>query len=298
MATDGTDDVVPTAPETPASDTGSQDEALQSDLEQGAEGDEGEQEEETEEIEYSGAKYRIPKPLKAGFMMQADYTRKTQEVAEHRRAIEEQRETFSKEMEARRASLKDEGQLAVMDDTLEQYQKVDWATWRTNDPDAANRAFQDYTLLRDRREQLAGKVKSDVETRKANEQQAFAKRYADTNAKLANEIEGWNQGLADKLRDFAIANGATMDDLRSIAVNATQVKLLHRAWLGEQLVAKQKAAAEKAAKTVAQPGEVEVKPLTEVRRRPTAAAKPGVHDDLPIDEWVRRERARVQKQRA
>lgn len=295
MSTDGTETADQTAPET-ASEAVSQDQALTTDLDQGAEVD-GEQEEELEEIEYSGVKYRVPKPLKNGFMMQGDYTRKTQEVAEQRRAFDGEREAFSKEMEARRDSEKEVGRLSVMDEQLEQYQKVDWATWRVNDPDAANRAFQDYTLLRDTRERLSTKVTSDVQKRVADQQQSFAKRYAETNSKLASEITGWNQSLADKLRDFAIANGATLDDLRSIAVNATQVKLLHRAWLGEQLVEKQKAAAKKASQSVTEP-EVEVKPLTEVRRRPTGITKPGVHDDLPIDEWVRRERARVQKQRA
>ena len=298
MSTDGTDDDAATAPEAPASVPGTDNEALATDQDQGAEGDEGGQEEELEEIEYSGAKYRVPKAVKPAIMMQADYTRKTQEVAEQRRAFEAEREAFTKETEARRAFLKEEGQLSVMDDTLEQYQRVDWATWRQNDPDAANRAFQDYTLLRDRREMLAGKVRSDVEKHISGEQQRIAKRAEEVNKECAKEIPGWNQDLANKLASFALQNGYTREMLQAVAVNLTLVKTLHRAWLGDEITAKQKAAAEKAAKAAAQSGEVEVKPLTEVRRRSTGIAQPGVHDNLPIEEWVRRERARVAKQRA
>jgi hypothetical protein len=40
-----------------------------------------------EEIEHEGRKYLVPKALKPLLLMQADYTRKTQEVAEQRRAV-------------------------------------------------------------------------------------------------------------------------------------------------------------------------------------------------------------------
>src|SRR5262245_29152614 len=122
---DGDEDVL-TTPETPAS---GQDDALQTETEQGDVA-----EEELEEIEFSGKKYSVPKSLKGGFMMQADYTRKTQELAEHRRGFDSEREAFTKEVEARRGSLREEGLLSVMDDQIEQYQRVDWATWRANDP--------------------------------------------------------------------------------------------------------------------------------------------------------------------
>jgi hypothetical protein len=49
-------------------------------------------EQETEEIDFNGEKHRIPKALKGAFLMQADYTRKTQEIAERGRSLED-RET-------------------------------------------------------------------------------------------------------------------------------------------------------------------------------------------------------------
>ena len=50
---------------------------------------------ELEEVEHEGKKYQIPKPLKGALLMQADYTRKTQEVAEQRRAVEEQQRQYA-----------------------------------------------------------------------------------------------------------------------------------------------------------------------------------------------------------
>lgn len=40
------------------------------------------------EVEYEGQRYKLPSELKAAFMMQADYTKKTMELGEQRKALE------------------------------------------------------------------------------------------------------------------------------------------------------------------------------------------------------------------
>src|SRR5438105_8523 len=63
------------------------------------------------EIEINGKKYTVPAELKDGYLMQADYTRKTQEVADIRKTVEAQKaeaETFynvSQEILEARATL-------------------------------------------------------------------------------------------------------------------------------------------------------------------------------------------------
>ena len=207
--------------------------------------------------------------------MQADYTRKTQELAEHRRGLDSEREAFTKESEARRQSEKDIGRVAVMDEQLEQYGKVDWAALRAANPELANQHFQDMTILRDQRDRLAAQVHKDVQQRQSEAQQSFAKRYQETNATLARDIKGWNQDLADKLRDFALASGVTPDQLRDIATNAPAVKLLHKAWLGEQL---------STAKPAAKPLPLEPKPVATVSG---ARARNAVNlFDASMDDYV------------
>src|SRR5215204_4003947 len=58
-----------------------------SNLDETAETDTSE-DEEFEEVERAGKKYRIPAALKGELMMQSDYTKKTQEVSETRKALE------------------------------------------------------------------------------------------------------------------------------------------------------------------------------------------------------------------
>src|SRR5688572_14468037 len=64
---------------------------------------------ELDEIEFDGERYKIPKKLKNGFLMQSDYTRKTQEVAEERKAIAAAKEAAKQEAEASRAHAREIG---------------------------------------------------------------------------------------------------------------------------------------------------------------------------------------------
>jgi hypothetical protein len=192
-------------------------------------------EDDSEEIDFDGEKYKVPKKLKDSFLMHGDYTRKTQEVARQREAIEARAAEVTREAEARKGLEKEIGRLTLIDEQLEQYQKVDWAALRAANPEQANTHFQDYALLRDQRENLAAKVQRDVQERSQKAQLEHAKRYAEANEVLARDIKGWNQELADNLRNFALASGISATELRELATNVTQVKLLHKAYLGEQL---------------------------------------------------------------
>jgi hypothetical protein len=247
-----------------------------------------------EEIEHDGAIHRIPKALKGAFLMQADYTRKTQELADQRRGFESEREMLGRAMQAQAAQTRELGRLHVLDETLAAYSQVDWAALRGQDPERANAMFQDYVQLRDQRDALAGHVQQALERESHEAQRTFAKRYVETNALLSRDIKGWNQDTANKVRDFALGNGITAEQLTVIATTPTLAKLLHKAWLGEQLVRKQEAAARAAA---AGDGETrpEPKPVPKVGSKSSAVVRAGLHDDLPADEWLKRRNEQVRK---
>jgi hypothetical protein len=262
---DGTDTIASEEPaETPASPEVETTPAAEPvNLEAPAEGAEpeapAEPVDELDEIEFDGERYKIPKKLKNGFLMQSDYTRKTQEVAAERKAIEAAKEAAKQEAEASRAHVREIGMVHVLSEQLAEYDKLDWNALQQSDPFEAQRHFQQRILLKDKRDALIAQIQEKEQKRSQESQQEFAKRYADTNEALARDIKGWNQDLATKLRDFATANGATEDDIRTLAVNAPLVKLLHKAWLGEQLVT----AKQTQARTV-EPPKPPPQPLTKV----------------------------------
>lgn len=211
-----------------------------------------------EEIEFDGERFKVPKKLKDGFLMQTDYTKKTQGLAEERKGLEADREQVRKGAEAALVHAKDVGRVILMNEQLAQYDNIDWNTLRNDDPFRANELFQSRMILKEQRDGLAAQVHANEQRRSHDAQQDFAKRYEDTNTTLAKDIKGWNQETANTLAAFAKANGATDSDIRTLAVNAPLVKLLHKAWLGEQVLSKQRAAAK-----TAEP-KVEAKPLTKV----------------------------------
>jgi len=216
-------------------------------------------EDDSEEIEWEGETYRVPKKLKPGIMFQKDYTHKTQEVAELRRTVEAEQAAFRQQSEAASHHIRDVAQVVAINEQLAQYDNIDWNKLQQDDPFKATELFQQRTLLKERRDGLAAQIQYNEQQRSQETQQSFAKRYAETNAALQNDpdIQNWHE-VAPKLAAFAQANGVDPVHLREIAVSVPLTKLLHKAYLGEQLV-NAKTTQAKAAEPTIQP-----KPITKI----------------------------------
>ena len=104
----------------------------------------------SEEIEHEGRKYLVPSALKPLLLMQADYTRKTQEVAEQRRAVQAERQALH---QTSQAELDAYAHATTLAGRLAQYQQVDWRAWHDSDPFAASAATSEYNMLRDQHSQ-------------------------------------------------------------------------------------------------------------------------------------------------
>jgi hypothetical protein len=215
-------------------------------------------EDDSEEVDYEGEKYRLPKKLKDALLRQQDYTRKTTEVAEARRTFEAEQAAFKQQTEAASAHIREVAQVVALNEQLGQFDQIDWNKLQQDDPFKATELFQQRTLLKERRDGLAAQIQYNEQQRSQQTQQEFAKRYADTNAQLAREIPSWSE-VAPKIATFAQANGVDPVHLREIAVSVPLTKLLHKAYLGEQLVNAQTAQAKAAAQPAIQP-----KPITKI----------------------------------
>ena len=98
-------------------------------------------EDEYEELEFEGEKLAIPKnsKIKEALMKNADYTRKTSEVAEMRRAAEAKALEVQKEREALQTHFQSRAELFAIDQRLKQYEQVNFQELYQTDPDTANR---------------------------------------------------------------------------------------------------------------------------------------------------------------
>lgn len=228
-----------------------------------------------DEIEHEGKKYRVPKAIKPLVMMQQDYTRKTQSLAEEKRTFEQQRLQFA---EASQAHFKDLGKLMALDDQLEQWKQVNWQQLSDQDPQRAQSLWFQYNQLKDQRQALVGELQQKEQQRQAAAQQDYAKRIADARSFVAREIPGWSEELDVKLTNFAVSQGLTREQAAQIAINTPAAyKIVHLAYLGQQLLEKQKAAASKPAPAPA--------PVPNVTTSRAPAAKDP--ERMTTEEWMR-----------
>ena len=237
--------------------------------------DEEPNEERFEEIERNGKKATIPAWLKPELMMQADYTRKTQELAEARRTFETEREAVQQMTQAEISAF---ANLNTISSRIDQLSKVDWNAWHDSNPLAAQKAFTQFQLLKDAHRETLGYLGTLREQRTAMAQQENAKRYGECVAELARDLPDWSPELSAKLLDFGQRQyGFSAEDLQD-ADDPRAIKVLHAAYQWEQHRARERQAGRHAAAQG-------VRPAAKVGG---AAPKAGLDDRLSAEEWLRR----------
>lgn len=266
-----------------------------------AEGQEPQAEDDTEEIERDGVKYRIPKALKDDLLRQADYTRKTQEVAETRRALEMQAQSLTQQAQLAEATLEHRTNLRLVEQTLQQLESIDFNQYDQSDPQvAAWVAQQSMRIVQyaQAKAQLEGAItRAEGETRAISERNA-ANAIAQAEAQLSREIEGWGVEYLSSLAAYASKEfGVSPQELRESVINpdgtpdTRTIKVLARLHKAETELATLKAQQTKAQQASKQ---ASVTPARPVGQR-AGGYKPGLNDDLPADEWLRRRNAALAK---
>jgi len=263
--------------------TGVSDEAQLDEFGEPIEATEGE-----EEIELDkDLKLKLPKSqaekLRQAAMRQDDYTRKTQDLAEQRKAFEAHRQATS---EADEQELTARANIALIDRQLTQYQRVDWNSWNDSDPFEAQKAFQSYQLLKDAKTNASQFLEQHRTQRTEQQREETATKLQEAQSVLQRDIPEWSPTLAAKLVEFGSKEfGLSRADFDNVT-DPRAVKLIHAAYQWEQHRAKTKTA-----QTIQK--QQEVQPAASVGK---AKAPPsGLDDRLSSDEWLRRRNAQLLK---
>ena len=98
------------------------------------EGDGEPPEPELVEVEYEGKKHKVPPELKDALLRTADYTRKTQEVAEQRKAVEAKQVEANQAFQTSQEVIEARAHIHHVDSQLKQYENVNWAQLEQEDP--------------------------------------------------------------------------------------------------------------------------------------------------------------------
>lgn len=282
-----------------------------------------------EEIEVDGVKAKVPKALKDAFLRHADYTRKTQELGDQRRAFDEERSTWETQREESRAALPEEHakvavlnhSLAALDQQLEQLRDVNWDAWHArtsglaaDDPDKVRymQYREHYLGLRDRRVNLEDQLataKTDLQTKEdarltgAKEAAATALREAmeETGRVLAADIKGWNNEVATATAKFMIEElGAKPAEVGQLTDPRTW-KMAHEIMSARATIAELQKALKQHQKADDHKRAQETTPAEKAKGSGGGNARDPATprgDGLSTEEWMKRRQAQVAKRRA
>jgi hypothetical protein len=205
--------------------------------------------EDEEELDIDGQPLKVPKSLaeklQARMMMQADYTQKTQAIAEQRREYEQQRQAFEAETQMKQELFKEEAQLHNVRERLSQFQGVNWGQIAAQNPQQAVAMQAEYTQLKDYHDQLYGHVegrKSELAQRREQETASTRVRALEMLNKPDPE-RGWDGKFDSQksqvLTEFGLKLGFTNEEL-SRTTHPRMIQTLNLARIGYEALMKQR----------------------------------------------------------
>lgn len=193
-------------------------------------------------VEYEGKQYKLPSELKDALLRHGDYTRKTQEVADQRRELEQFRTNLEQQHQLSSEEMNGRVALYSMNQQLQQYEQVDWDAWEREDPVAAQGQWRQYQALEKSRDRMANWLNGAEQQRVQGAQQETARRVEQTLDYAKKNIEGWTPEMDQKVTEFASTVLGHQPHEILAAVNPQVYRTLYLAWRGHQALESQKAA--------------------------------------------------------
>ncbi len=181
------------------------------------------------ELEWDGAKYQVPMKLKDAFMRNEDYTRKTQELAEQRKSVDQLREiSQTKQMDAvfSESVQPDMQRVAMIDAYLAQVAKIDMSNMSM---EAVFRQKMEIDGLKEQRSEL----KQSISEKRAQFNQTVGERLKELRGKsrelAAKSIQGFSEQTEADMRKFAIAEGLAEPEVDNVLLDPRSYKIIWKA---------------------------------------------------------------------
>ena len=220
----------------------------------------------SEEIEYEGKAYKVPKELKDAFLRQADYTRKTQEVAETRKAVEDRQQFLEAKETLLNHAYQEATELRAIQMQLEQFDSLDWARLAEADMQQAYKLDLQRQELRkqlsEKQSAINAKVTQIQQAMEMHKQRQMELGRAELQRRVGqlrpeDAQATWKQGLT---------LGFTEQELGSIA----DARVMHAIYLASKYEAMQ------GGKTIATKKAEQAKPIKPVSRSAPTAQRDGI----------------------
>lgn len=200
-------------------------------------------EDDSEDVEWSGKTFKAPKGLKDGILMHADYTKKTQTVAEKAKALEAREAQIEERLKVTDEELDMRASLKGVNAEIERFKGFDWNAYqqaRQADPFAADEAWNYAQHIRAQKADLESKIGAAQQTRTQQAQRDLAKRIEEAATWAKTNIKGWSPEVEKKVVGFAVESGLPREFLAK-NMSPKLIETLHLAHLGRELLKSQSA---------------------------------------------------------
>ena len=199
-------------------------------------------------VKIDGKDVEVPlSELKNGYQRQADYTRKTMEAAEQRKAAEAERSQALQERQAYAANL--QRMQAQLEGALQQQQQTNWEELLQSDPVEYLKQQHQAQARQAQLSQVYAEQQRVAALQQAEAQQAHLRHLQAQQEDLLAKLPEWKDEAKSKaekvaIREYLAQQGYEPDAINNIA-DARAVILARKAMLYDQMVGKASAAAKK-----------------------------------------------------
>ncbi len=189
---------------------------------------------ETAEIEVDGKTYIVPKELEPAFLKSKDYTHKTQELADRRRAVDEREQFIAQVEQARGAVFEKAVEMRALEQQLDRFAKLDWQGLADQGGSEYLKLDRAHRELQEQHARMHGEVQGLLAQQQGLSATERQQRLQRGNEELAREIKAWSPELGRKLLDNGKQYGFTDAELAEV-IDPRYVRVLHDAYQWRQL---------------------------------------------------------------
>jgi len=165
------------------------------------------------EVEIEGDKYLIPRKIADRFIHHADYTRKTMDLAEMRRATAAEREVLLLDKAFSESTAEVRNEASMLDAQIAQYRRVDWEAL---DSEQLLKARARLDSLKERR--------AEIETTIAAERRKFDERLQGITAEaraagqkyIEQHLPKFDASAKQSLFNYGVAEGYTREEMQKL----------------------------------------------------------------------------------
>jgi cytochrome oxidase Cu insertion factor (SCO1/SenC/PrrC family) len=243
------EEAAPTEEEESTEET--QDESLEEESEE--ESDEEVEEEEAEEsdeedqeepdlfaVKVDGEEIEVTfDELLKGYSRQSDYTKKTQELSQGRKEIEEAKSNYDSEL----SKIQQERQHYVTQinqilqnsaNNLQEYDKIDWDTLKNDDPIEYVKLREDYRDGKEKMQALDQQRQMAMQQQQAEAQKVQQEAIEVERAKMVEALPEWadpdkQKELATDVKNYALTQGFSEEELNSLIDHRSVLVLMKAA---------------------------------------------------------------------